>query len=70
MTGYLAWSSKRISHLMSTNPSVMISIVKQIQSSITSEAVDKLDRYDEMQCDGNKIEYIQDKAQAAPQTKT
>jgi hypothetical protein len=55
---------------MSTNPSVMISIIKQIQSSITSEAVDKLDRYEEMQCDGNKIEYIQDKAQAALQTKT
>jgi hypothetical protein len=32
--------------------------------------MDRLGRYDEMQCDENKIEYIQDKAQASPQTKT
>jgi hypothetical protein len=48
MTGYLAWSSKRVSHLIFTHPSIMISIVNQIQASITSEAEDKLDRYEEM----------------------
>jgi hypothetical protein len=61
MIGYLAWSSKRVSHLISTHPSTMISIIKQIQASITGEAIDRLDRYDEMQCDENKIEYIQGK---------
>jgi hypothetical protein len=35
--GYLAWSSKRVSHLI-TNPSTMISIINQIQASITGEA--------------------------------
>jgi hypothetical protein len=28
----------------------MISIINQIQASITGEAIDGLDRYDEMQC--------------------
>jgi hypothetical protein len=69
MIGYLAWSSKRVSHLISTHPSTMISIIKQIQASITGEAIDRLDRYDEMQCDENKIEYIQGKTQAPHQTK-
>jgi hypothetical protein len=69
MTGYLAWSSKRDSHLISTHPSIMTSISNQIQASITGETKDILGRYDEMQCDENKIEYIQDKVQAAPQTK-
>jgi hypothetical protein len=59
MTGYLAWSSKRVSHIISTNPSIMISIINQIQTSITHEAID---RYEEMQCDENKIEYIKNKA--------
>jgi hypothetical protein len=62
MTGYLAQSSKRVSHLISTHPSIMISIINQIQASITGEAIDKLCRYDKMQYDKNKIEYIQDKA--------
>jgi hypothetical protein len=62
MTGYLAWSSKRVSHLISTHPSIMISIINQIQASITGEAIDKICSYDKMQCDKNKIEYIQDKA--------
>jgi hypothetical protein len=44
----------------------MISIINQIQASITGEAIDGLDRYDEMQCDENKIEYIQVKTQAPP----
>jgi hypothetical protein len=39
----------------------MTSIVNQIQSSILSEAIGKLDRYEKMQCDENNIEYIQDK---------
>jgi hypothetical protein len=38
MIGYLAWSSKRVSHLITTHPSIVISIIKQIQSSITGEA--------------------------------
>jgi hypothetical protein len=48
----------------------MISIINQIQASITGEAVDRLDRNDEVQCDKNKIEYIQDKTQPPPQTKS
>jgi hypothetical protein len=46
----------------------MTSITNQIQASITSEAIDRLGRYDEMQCNEKKIEYIQDKIQAPPQT--
>jgi hypothetical protein len=38
MIGYLAWPRKRVSHLITTHPSTMTSIVKQIQASITSEA--------------------------------
>jgi hypothetical protein len=69
MKGYLACSSKRVSHLISTHPSTMISIVNHIRASITGEAIDRLDRYDEMQCDENKIEYIQGETQAPLQTK-
>jgi hypothetical protein len=47
----------------------MICIINQTQASITGEAIDNLCRYDEMQCDEKKIEYIQDKAKAPPQTK-
>jgi hypothetical protein len=68
MISYLAWSSRRVSHLISTHPSIMISIINQIQASITGEAIDNLGRYDEMQCNEKKIEYIQDKVQAPPQT--
>jgi hypothetical protein len=66
MTSYLAWSKKRVSHLISTHPNIMTSTINKIQASITGEAIDKLDRYEEMQCDDNKIEYIQDKVQAPP----
>jgi hypothetical protein len=38
ITSYLAWSSKRGSHLITTHPSTVISIIKQIQASITCEA--------------------------------
>jgi hypothetical protein len=38
MIGYLAWSSKRVSHLISTDSSITISIINQIQASITGEA--------------------------------
>jgi hypothetical protein len=62
MTIYLAWSSKRVSHLISTHPS----IINQIQASITGETIYRLDRYDEMQCDKNKIEYIQGKSTSSP----
>jgi hypothetical protein len=47
----------------------MISIINQIQTSIPGEAIDNLGRYDEMQCDEKKIEYIKYKTQALPQTK-
>jgi hypothetical protein len=69
MTSYLAWSSKRVSHLISTHPSIMTSIINQIQASMIGEAIDNIGRYDEMQCDEKKIEYIQDKIQAPPQSK-
>jgi hypothetical protein len=48
----------------------MTSIINQIQASITGEAIDNLDIYDEMQCNEKKIECIQDKTQTPPQTKT
>jgi hypothetical protein len=48
----------------------MKNIINQIQASITGEAIDGLDRYDEMQCDETKIQYIQGKIQAPPQTKS
>jgi hypothetical protein len=38
MTGYLALYSKRVSDLISTHPSIMTSIIIQIQASITSQA--------------------------------
>jgi hypothetical protein len=38
MKSYLAWSSKRVSHLICTHPSIVISIIIQIEASITSEA--------------------------------
>jgi hypothetical protein len=50
MTNYLAWSSKRVSLLISTHPSTMEGIIIQIQASITSEAIDNLGEYEEMQC--------------------
>jgi hypothetical protein len=58
MIGYLAWSSKRVSHLISTHPTIMKSIINQIQANITGEAIDRLGRYDEIQCNENKIECI------------
>jgi hypothetical protein len=36
--GYLAWPSKRVSHLITTHRSTVISIIKQIQASIIGEA--------------------------------
>jgi hypothetical protein len=56
--GYLVWSSKRVSHLITTHPRIMASIINQIQDGIIGEAVDNLGRYEEMQCDETKIEYI------------
>jgi hypothetical protein len=38
IAGYLAWPSKRVSHLITTLPSTVINIIKQIQASITCEA--------------------------------
>jgi hypothetical protein len=34
---YVAWSTKRVSHLITTHPRTVISIIKQIQASITGE---------------------------------
>jgi plasmid maintenance system antidote protein VapI len=45
MTSYLAWSSNRVSHLISTHPSTMTYIIIQIQASITSEVIDNLGEY-------------------------
>jgi hypothetical protein len=47
--GYLACSSKGVSHLISTHPSIMTSIINRIQASITGEVIDRLGIYDEMQ---------------------
>jgi hypothetical protein len=37
IAGYLAWPSKRLSHHITTHPSTVISIIKQIQASIAGE---------------------------------
>jgi hypothetical protein len=47
MIGYLAWSSKRVSHLIFTHHSTMIGIIIQIQASITGDAIDNLCEYKE-----------------------
>jgi 23S rRNA maturation mini-RNase III len=61
MTSYLAWSSKRVSHLISTHSNIMTSIINQIQASITSEAVDILDEYEENVTERQRDIYIQDR---------
>jgi hypothetical protein len=38
IAGYLAWPSKRVSYLITTHPSTVISIINQIQASRTGEA--------------------------------
>jgi hypothetical protein len=38
IAGYLAWPTKRVLHLITTHPSIAISIIKQIQASIAAEA--------------------------------
>jgi hypothetical protein len=55
MIGYLAWSSKRVSYLISTHPSTMIDIIIQIQGSITSKEIENFGGYEEMQCEENKV---------------
>jgi hypothetical protein len=67
--GYLAWSSKRVSHLITTHPSTVISIITQIQASITCES--KWLRWVWRKCK-RKANYpsIQGKALTPPQTKS
>jgi hypothetical protein len=62
MIGYLAWSRKRVSHLISTHPSTMtiIIIIIQIQASITSEADVNLGEYEENATKKKKDTNIQD----------
>jgi hypothetical protein len=69
ITSYLAWSSKRVSDLITTHPSTMISIIKQIQGSITCEA--KWLKWVWRKCK-RKANYpsIQGKALTPPQTKS
>jgi hypothetical protein len=69
MIGYLAYSSKTVSHLISTHPSIMAGIIIQIQASITSEAIDNLGEYEENAIEKQKDTNIQDRIQAPPQTK-
>jgi hypothetical protein len=69
MTGYLAWSSKRVLHLISTHPTTMTSIIIQIQASITGEVIDNLGEYEENVTEKQKDTNIQDKIQAPLQTK-
>jgi hypothetical protein len=70
MTGYLAWSSKRVLDLISTHPCTMISIINQIQASITGEATSKLGENEENVTEKQKNTNIQDRIQAPPQTKS
>jgi hypothetical protein len=55
MTSYLAWSRKRVSFLISTHTSIMTSIINKIQTSIIGEAIDNSGRYDEMQCEEDRV---------------
>jgi hypothetical protein len=55
MIGYLACSTKRVSHLIFTHHSTMIGIIIQIQASITGDAIDNLCEYK-----GNTIEKQKD----------
>jgi hypothetical protein len=64
MTSYLARSSKRVSHLISTHPSIMTSIINQIQTSITNEAELTYVNMKEMQKKSKRIQNIQDRIQA------
>jgi hypothetical protein len=52
--GYLAWSSKRVSRLITTHPSIMINIIKQTQASI-GEAKD-IGEYEENTRERQKIQ--------------
>jgi hypothetical protein len=47
MIGYLTWSSKRVSHIISIHPSMMTDMIIQLQASITCEAIDNLGEYEE-----------------------
>jgi hypothetical protein len=55
MISYLAWYRKRVSHLITTHPSTMISIINKIQASITGEATSKLGEYEENTREKQKI---------------
>jgi hypothetical protein len=70
MTGYVAWSSKRVSHLITTHPSTMTSIINQIQASITGKATSKLDEYEENARERQKDTNMQDRTQTPPQIKS
>jgi hypothetical protein len=61
MTGYLAWFSKKVSHLISTHPSVVIRIINQIQATITSEAKVNYVSMKEIQQKDKRIQNIQDR---------
>jgi hypothetical protein len=69
MTCYLAWSSKRISHLISIHPSTMTGIIIKIQASITSGVIDNLGEYEENATEKQNDTNIQDEKQIPPQTK-
>jgi hypothetical protein len=70
MTGYLTWSSKRVSHRIFTHPSTMTDIIIQIQGSITSEAIVNLGEYEENAIEKQRDTNIQDRTQTLPQTKS
>jgi uncharacterized membrane protein (DUF106 family) len=61
MTSYLSRPDKRVSHLISTHPSIMIGIVNQIQTSITSEVEFTCVNMKEMQKKSKRIQNIQDR---------
>jgi hypothetical protein len=67
MTSYLEWSSKRVSHLITTHPSTMKSIINQIQASITSKV--NLGEYEENATEKENGTNIQDTTQTPPQSK-
>jgi hypothetical protein len=56
MISYLAWSSKRVSYLISTHPSIMIGIINQIQARIIGETKLTYVSMKEMQKNSKRIQ--------------
>jgi hypothetical protein len=63
IANYLAWSSKGVSHLISTHPSIMTTVVKQIQANIIGEGTGKFGEYELNMREKQKIQIYKIKHQ-------